>query len=183
MTNQHSVHKSSIKKISFLFVFVADTHLKIVQRRGKIAVVLDVLFYFRAGVHDRRMIAVAEFAADVLKGYLHHVFAKIHGDLPWIGDIHGAALGKHGGYVDVIIFGHGLLYILDGKDLGLITRYDALKNGGRHFHVDLLFRKLRIRDYAVKAAFQLTNIGIDLFRNEHQHVFADLDILLMRFHF
>ena len=126
-------------------------------------------------MHNRRMVAPAEFPTDLRKGPGGQLFGEIHRDLPRTGDRAGPSGGIHFTETDIVVFGNALLDFLD-RHAPIVRTQNVVQNFLRVVEGDRPPDEIGVRHEPVQRPLQFTHVGRDLVREEFEHLERDLDL-------
>jgi hypothetical protein len=141
---------------------------------GNLAVGLAQFINFAHAMHDRGVIALAEFAANFRQAATGQTFAQPHGDLTWTRQCAGAFWSKHIGQTDVEMFRDFALDFFN-CELAIRCAQDVGQAVLRHFNCDGAADQRRERIESSERALHDTHVAGNAVRQKFQHARCDFN--------
>ena len=160
-------------------VAFADVPLELLQLLVEELVFAAHLLDVVHGMHDRRMVAAAELAADARERGIRHGAAKVHGDLPRHGDVLRPLFAQHVLHLDFIM----LADVVDdhfGSDIGMDGTAELLQHPFRRRLVDVAVHQRRIGDDACQYPLHHTHIAFYIGSDQLDDLVRQTGMLCLR---
>ena len=172
-----SLTQGSLNRLAVALIRPAvDVGLDVPDVLRCLPVLLDQTLHLLQGVDDGGVIPVSEFISDFRKRGTCQFPAQIHGDLPRVRDILFPPGGIHVLHIDVVFGADGVFYEWNIHGSFFYIKRLTEDIGGL-FHCDWAVHQVDVGSDPVESAFQLTDVGCDVFRDDVDDTVVYKDIV------